>query len=156
VLHNLDIIVRVTADCPLCDPELIDKMVEKFLSYDSIDYLSNTIIRTYPRGFDVEVFRFKALKRTHEYANRSYQREHVTPYMHESLNCIPYLSDDNNSCFRVTVDTREDFELVKEIFVRLKQHQFIKHTDVINLLKEYPKLAFINKSVSQKDTIVLK
>jgi spore coat polysaccharide biosynthesis protein SpsF (cytidylyltransferase family) len=73
--------------------------------------------------------------------------------MHEFLNCIPYLADKDYSSLRVTVDTREDFELAKEIFIRLKQLHFIRCADVVDLLKDNPDLVLINKDVTQKDLV---
>jgi spore coat polysaccharide biosynthesis protein SpsF len=149
--NKLDVVVRVTSDCPIADPEMIDKMIQKFLSTNDFDYLSNTLVRTYPRGFDAEVFNFTALDRAFHYADRIYQREHVTPFIHEHMRCYSYENDKNYSNFRVTVDTIEDFELVSEIFNQLKQLSCIKYQDVINLLNSSPELAAINQDVKQKE-----
>lgn len=148
--NKLDVIVRVTSDCPLADPFLIDAMIQKFLSYDNVDYLSNTLKRTFPRGFDVEVFRFEALEKAFKYAHKQYQRKHVTPYIHEFLNCLDYTCDTDASSFRVTVDTAEDFELVSKIFADLNDIPLIRYRDVIRLLNKKPELVSINSGVTQK------
>ena len=147
--NGLDVIVRITSDCPFSDPDLIDALIMTFLQ-KKVDYLSNTLVRTYPRGFDIEVFSFKALELAHLNASLSYQREHVTPYIYENLNHASFIGDEDSSPFRVTVDTPEDFKLVKLIFEELKNLPFIYCQDVVSLIKARPDLMRINKEIKQK------
>ena len=73
-------IVRITSDCPLIDPEIVDDIISYYLNND-FDYVSNTISPTYPDGLDTEVFSFKALERAWKEAKKGFEREHVTPYI---------------------------------------------------------------------------
>ena len=81
--NQADVIVRITGDCPLVDPVLVDECISKFIE-SKVDYLSNTIPPTYPDGLDVEVMGYKTLKKADEEAKKLFHREHVTPYIHES------------------------------------------------------------------------
>ncbi len=148
--HKLDIVVRVTSDCPLADPYLIDEMVRSFLSSPGIFYLSNTITRTYPRGFDAEVFSFNALEDACKNARKDHEREHVTPYIYENLAVKAYVCDDDSSAFRVTIDTADDFRHVSEVFKALSHVSFIRWGDVVRLLRSRPDLVRINSNVKQK------
>jgi spore coat polysaccharide biosynthesis protein SpsF len=112
--------------------------------------MSNTVTRTYPRGFDAEVFSFGALEKAFLEAKAGYEREHVTPYIYERMPASAYLSDGDSSSYRVTVDTAEDLRLVREIFKELSGLEFIMWHDVVALLKRRPDLASINSGVKQK------
>ncbi|MDD5564736.1 MAG: NTP transferase domain-containing protein [Thermoanaerobaculaceae bacterium] len=149
--NNLDIIVRVTGDCPFADPDIIDSMINEFLRQGGIEYLSNTIVRTYPRGFDVEVFSLKALESAYNNSREAYQREHVTPYIYENFKTANYSFSEDASCFRVTVDTKEDLDLAVRISDALKGRGFIRCKDVVRLLKENPDIASINSDIRQKE-----
>jgi len=105
-----DAIIRITADCPLVDPGIISKMTDVFYSL-SVDLLSNVIHRTFPRGFDVEIFSQKALEKAFLRATSLYDQEHVTTYIksHPELFSIASIIDNEDlSSWRLTVDTRED------------------------------------------------
>ncbi|WP_418791005.1 cytidylyltransferase domain-containing protein [Phosphitispora sp. TUW77] len=148
-------VIRVTSDCPLIDPVTIDRVVNCYLSSD-VDYVSNTIERTYPRGLDTEVFSSEALERVSRLASEKSYREHVTLYMYRH----PEQFTLKNVCaeppldrpdLRLTVDTPEDFMLVKEIYEALySPGDIVKITDVIRLFDERPELAGINAHIEQK------
>jgi len=145
------VVVRVTSDCPLIDPGVIDKTVSAFLA-EQPDYASNSMVRTYPRGLDVEAMSFRALELAWREARQPYERAHVTPYIHESPNKFKILSvtgDHDYSEFRWTVDTPQDLEFVRAVYARLGNAKFL-WSDVIKLLEREPKLASINQSVVQK------
>jgi spore coat polysaccharide biosynthesis protein SpsF (cytidylyltransferase family) len=111
-------IVRLTGDCPLCDPALIDEIVAFHLSGD-YDYSSNTISPTYPDGLDVEVCRFSSLEIAHQEAIMPSQREHVTQFIHQQPKRFKlgnYQGSTDRSHLRWTVDEPEDFDLVNEIY----------------------------------------
>ncbi|MBN2452658.1 MAG: glycosyltransferase family protein [Candidatus Omnitrophica bacterium] len=148
--YRLDTVVRVTSDCPLSDPYMIDDMVRSFLSADDVAYMSNTITRTYPRGFDAEVFSMDSLKEAYDKAGEKREREHVTPYIYENLPVKAYAGDDDASSFRVTVDTADDLRHVSEIFKALGHLKFIRSRDVVALLRNRPDLVAINRHVEQK------
>jgi len=151
-----DVIVRLTSDCPLIDPRVIDKVIEQHLNSDA-DYTSNTIRRTFPRGLGTEVFNFATLERAHREAKQDYEREHVTPYIYQHPNLFQLKSVEatgklRRPDLRLTVDTEEDLKLIREIFKRLQRNgQVFYIEDVINLLDKHPELAAINAHVRQKE-----
>jgi spore coat polysaccharide biosynthesis protein SpsF len=151
--YALDTIVRITSDCPLSDPFIIDEMVRAFRAAPNVPYLSNTVTRTFPRGFDAEVFAFKVLEEAHRNAKEDYEREHVTPYIYRTMAVQAYRAGDDASTFRVTVDTAEDFRLVSEVFSTLGRLPFIRVSDVIALLRSRPDLVEINRHVQQKAAV---
>jgi spore coat polysaccharide biosynthesis protein SpsF len=151
-LAKADVVVRITSDCPLIDPEITDKTIAAFLDA-SPDYASNTLVRTYPRGLDTEVMTAAALGRAWQQARKRYEREHVTPYISEhpaEFKLLSVTGDADYSGHRWTVDTPEDLALVQTIYARLKSNpKFLWH-DVLDLLDREPELAELNRSVRQK------
>lgn len=150
-----DVVIRVTSDCPLIDPAVIDKVIAIFAqSQPDCDYASNTLRRTFPRGMDCEVFSRKALDITNSEAVEPADREHVTPFIFQHpgrffLHNVEYAADHSNH--RWTVDTTEDFALVS----RILEHLYPKYPnftleDCLRLLAEHPGWADINASVQQK------
>ena len=119
-------IVRVTSDCPLIDPILVDKLI-KFAHYNNIDYCSNTLIENYPDGQDIEVFKFSALELAWENAKLPSEREHVTPYIRNNsdfksaniFKALNYPCSSNYSKIRMTVDEPRDFDLLKVLVKNL-------------------------------------
>lgn len=107
--EGAQVIVRITADCPLLDPPLVERVIQAFLEADPpFDYLSNTLDRAFPRGMDVEVFRWEALHRAHLHASDPAEREHVTPHFYRNpdrFRCASY-------SHRLTVDTPDDLERI--------------------------------------------
>jgi spore coat polysaccharide biosynthesis protein SpsF len=140
--HNADVVVRVTSDCPLIDPGVVDKVVQAFLM-KPVDYASNTVIRTYPRGLDVEVVAFDALERAHRNAVLSYQREHVTSYIYENPSQFKILSVTGEA-----VDTAEDLALIRAIYEQLGSRSTF--SEILNLVDRHPELAEINSTITQK------
>jgi spore coat polysaccharide biosynthesis protein SpsF len=121
IKFKADIIVRITSDCPLIDPEIVDKVIEYFLS-GNFDFVSNTMQPTYPDGLDTEVFSLGSLQRVWKEAKLKSEREHVTPYLwkHPELFIIGNVKNDTDlSRFRWTVDIDEDLQFVREIYQRL-------------------------------------
>lgn len=155
--NNADIIVRVTSDCPCIDFEILDKMLiyfkEKYKE-KQVDYLSNTIKRTYPRGYDIEIFTFSALEKSYINAEKEYEREHVTPYIYDKTNNFLKLSFENKedySNYRVTLDTIEDFIVIKNIFENLYyKNPYFKLNDVVQYLNNNLHIVDINKHIEQK------
>jgi spore coat polysaccharide biosynthesis protein SpsF (cytidylyltransferase family) len=123
---NPDWIVRVTSDCPLIDPELVDEIVT-FVQENNCDYGSNGLIENYPDGQDVEVFKFSALKIAWENAVLKSEREHVTPYIRNNsdfnngnlFKAINFPCDSDFSKIRMTVDEQRDFDLVEILIHKL-------------------------------------
>lgn len=156
--NNADVIIRTTADCPLLDPEIFDMVVRIFLgNKDRFDYGSNVDNveggRTFPRGFDTEVFSFSALEEAYNKAEK--HREHVTPYIytHRGEFRIFRLDDGrhDNSHLRLVVDTPEDFRLVNEVFERLyPQNVNFGYKQILELFEEHPELKEVNRHIPQK------
>jgi spore coat polysaccharide biosynthesis protein SpsF len=153
---DVEACVRITADCPLIDPMIISKAIYTFRHhYDELDYLSNTLDRTFPRGMDVEIFRKDALQKTYFHAKSASDKEHVTSYMvkhphHFRLGNL-YQKKDTSS-YRLTVDTQEDFELIRIILEKLYPHKQEFHLeDILRLFATYPELKEINAHVAQKE-----
>ena len=121
-----DWIVRLTTDCPLIDPILIDKVIE-FTHDSNIDYCSNTLIENYPDGQDIEVFKYSALELAWKNSKLSSEREHVTPYIRNNSNfnganlfkALNYPCDSNYSSIRMTVDEERDLKLIKLLIKNL-------------------------------------
>ncbi|MCB2310030.1 glycosyltransferase family protein [Clostridium tagluense] len=154
-----EIVVRITSDCPLVDYEILDKMLIIFIeryTESNIDFLSNTDVveSTFPRGFDIEIFTFKALEKTYFEANKQYQREHVTPYIYQNpdkFKLCGYANDVNYSNYRLTVDTIEDFNLIKFIYNKCyNENKYFNLNAVLELLKSHPEITDINKNIKQK------
>jgi len=146
-----DVIVRVTSDCPLIDPEVTGQTIRKFLA-ERPDYASNVRVRTYPRGLDTEVMTARALGQAWSEADQQYQRVHVTPYIYEHPEKFRLLSvtgEKDYSQHRWTVDTPEDLQLVRAIYERLGREDFLWR-DALALFDEEPELAELNRGVEQK------
>lgn len=148
-------IVRVTGDCPLIDPILVDLMIEHYLK-EKVDYAAIGVEGNFPRGLDAEIFSFETLKKANIEAQRDYEREHVTPYIYEhpELFKIRFIEAEKKLRrpeVRLTVDTQEDFNLVRQIFKNLYEEEQLFYTeDVIDFLDSHPELLSINAHVSQK------
>jgi len=147
-----EVIVRVTSDCPLIDPELADETIRAFLR-QPFDYASNALERTYPRGLDTEVFTIAALKRAWREANKPYEREHVTPYIYEHPELFRLLSiraERDYSAYRWTLDTPEDMQLMKAIYARFADRDNFGWREILALMEREPELATLNSLVQQK------
>jgi spore coat polysaccharide biosynthesis protein SpsF len=147
-------IVRITGDCPLIDPQIVDKVIQVFLK-NKFDYVSNTLERTYPDGLDVEVFSYTTLQKAWKEAFIASDREHVTPYIRNnpkkfSLQNVKQTTDFSH--LRWTVDQKQDLEFVREIFKRLYHKQKIFYMkDIIALLQEHPELKEINAGIKRNE-----
>ena len=153
VQTNADVVVRITSDCPLIDPVVVDHVIEQFLNNDC-DYCSNSLQRTYPRGLDTEVFSFDALSKAWNESKKDYEREHVTPYIIENPYKFKLLNVSNDidlSHLRWTLDTKEDFEFIDAVYQRIyPEKQMFFMDDVLDLLDHEPGLIDINKHIEQK------
>lgn len=150
-----DVIVRLTSDCPIIDPNVIDKVVGHYLeNSNQYDYVSNTLTRTYPRGLDTEVISYEVLKRTHEETKELKYREHVTAYIYQhpdQFRLCNVSNEKDESKHRWTVDTEEDFLLIKKILEELYPiTPLFTLEDVIQVLQEKPEWVKINAHIEQK------
>ncbi len=152
--HHADVVVRITSDCPLIEPGIIDRAVRAFRA-NPCDYASNTLPpRNYPRGLDVEVFRFDALARAWREDQNPAWREHVTPYIyrHPELFKLQAVSNDvDYSHMRWTVDTPEDLAFVRKIYEAFEGHDTFTWHEVLHLLEQHPEWLEINRNVPQKE-----
>ncbi|WP_150271182.1 cytidylyltransferase domain-containing protein [Paenibacillus tepidiphilus] len=160
--YGAETVVRLTSDCPLLDPAVVDEAVSEFLSNpEAYDYVSNTLERTYPRGYDVEVFSMKVLEQAYKHAAQPAEREHVTPYLyqHPELFRLGQVKQVNDfSSYRITVDTKEDFELIARLITALSgkgTEQFTLDA-VVSILQEHPEWASINAHIEQKNTNIIR
>ena len=138
---SLEIIIRVTSDCPFLDPTIIDKIVEKFHKSD-FDFVCNNIIRTYPIGVDAEVFSFKTLEKTWKNAKLPSEREHVTPFMKKNDEGFKIHNIDNVEkipIYRLSIDRKDDLKFLQEIKKNI-HHEPILMKDVYNLFKIKPEI----------------
>ncbi|MBU1158552.1 MAG: glycosyltransferase family protein [Candidatus Thermoplasmatota archaeon] len=150
--YRADVIVRITADCPLIDPQLIDRMVRHYIdNSDKYDYVGMARPSRYPNGLDTEVFSFAALERAWREARLKSEREHVTPYIwkNEHLFRIGAVGMDRDcSSYRWSVDEERDLELVREIHKHLyEEGRFFTTEEVLELLSRMPELADINRGI---------
>lgn len=151
--YDADVVVRVTSDCPLIDPQVIDQTIKHFLENDC-DYVSNNLERTYPRGMDTEVFSYQGLHTAFAEAVEKPEREHVTPFFYrhpERFRLASIQYNENFSQYRWTVDTSEDFELICKIIEALYpvKPDFTLE-DVLELIKKCPDWHLINAHIEQK------
>lgn len=152
--HEADTVVRVTSDCPLIDPKVIDQVIQAHRNSENVDYTSNILERTYPRGMDCEVFSFSALEQAHREAKEQPEREHVTPFIYRRperfwMHSVQYRED--CSRHRWTVDTPEDYELIRCMLESLaaKMPDFTLE-DCLELIDRNPDWENINCHVEQK------
>ena len=145
---SLDVVIRITCDNPLIDPNVVDQVVEGFYE-KKCDFATNTMPRTYPFGTEVEVFSFKILEDAWMNAKKPSEREHVTPYMRDSANSSIYNlnNSENLSHLRYTVDRLEDLQLVQEICKKISVRPILLQ-NIINLYKKNPQIFEINKNVN--------
>ncbi len=147
-----DVIVRITSDCPLIEPEIVDKVIGEFLvQYPDVDYASNNIVRTYPHGLDLQVFSLKTLETAWHEDSSPLGREHVVPYMWhhpEKFRCIDVTDDQDHSHMRWTVDTIEDFTFVSKIYDHFKHDEFT-WKEVLRLLENNPEWVEINRNTGE-------
>ncbi|WP_435358645.1 cytidylyltransferase domain-containing protein [Haloarchaeobius sp. DFWS5] len=155
--YDADTVVRVTADCPLHSPPVIDRVVRRYGESDA-DYVTNIIEYTHPQGLDVEVFDFDALETAWEDADAADEREHVTLYIRESGNfetenvtnvvdVSSYSYADEDAVLRWTVDYPEDMEFVRQVHEELTEsgEWLYDQISILELLERKPELVEINE-----------
>ncbi len=155
--NGLDVIVRITSDCPCIDPGIVDSAIKQHCASHA-DYTSNTLKRTFPRGLDVEVMTLSALRKAHEEASEDFEREHVTPYIYRTNPGAFKISDMVASLqthapdIRVTLDTEEDYALLCAVYGFLYPHDnFFGAEKIVGLFNDRPWFKLINKKISQKN-----
>jgi len=147
-----DTVVRITGDCPLIDPALVDAVIARFLDSGS-DYASNVSPPSYPDGLDTEVCSYQALERAWSQAKLPRQREHVTPFIRESgmfsqVN-VSYANDHSKE--RWTVDEPEDFEVVRKVFEYFSPRRDFGWQEVLTLRNEHPEWFMTNQHLIRNE-----
>ena len=145
-LVKADVIVRITGDCPLIDPILVDQAITQFLNV-GVDYLSNADPATYPDGLDTEVFTLKALERAGRESREVFDLEHVTPYLRKpglfKRSSMTYFED--YSHLRWTVDEPADFDVIEKVFSHFAPDIHFSWKEVLSLNGSKPAIFESNK-----------
>jgi spore coat polysaccharide biosynthesis protein SpsF len=153
--HQADVVVRVTSDCPLIDPQVIDEVIDFYTEHQpQYLFVSNTLERTYPMGMDTEVFSRQILEEAFREAALSPEREHVTPFIYRRperypIGQVKYPKDYHH--YRLTVDTPEDFALIEKILEALypEKPQFTLE-EILHVLAQHLDWLALNATVQQK------
>ena len=151
---DADVIVRITSDCPMIDPGVVDSVIEEFLSLrEEVDYVSNALPpRTFPRGLDTEVMTFEALERAWREDNDPALREHATPYIYrnpETFRLHRVANEVDLSHHRWTLDTPEDLAFIRAVYDHFG-HDHFTWTDTLRYLDQHPEIVKINSDIKQK------
>ncbi len=146
--YNATVIVRITADDPFKDPEIIDKHIRYFLEHPHLDYVSNTLRPTYPEGLDTEVFSFQALEKAWRSTTLPSEREHVTPFIWKNpdlFKCMNLEYKTDLSGYRWTVDYKDDLEFTRAVYEKMGKRGIFHMQDILDLLKKFPHISHINQ-----------
>ena len=150
--HLADVVVRITGDCPLVDPDLVDEFIRRF-KVENLDYLSNTNPPTYPDGLDVEICTYKALERANRETSDPFDREHVTPYLRKrgqfKIGSVQH-SKDLSAC-RWTVDEPADFTVIEKVFKYFHPRTNFTWTELLSLQSEQPILFGANQHLLRNE-----
>lgn len=147
---NAEAIVRITADCPLVDPKIVNKLLEMYRNDNTLDFVSNTIKRTFPDGLDAEVISGEFLKRFSIKFKEPFYQQWFATYMAENykqFRCLNYENSINLSHMRWTLDYEEDYQFVKSIYDELYPKLGVFYMqDILDLLSRKPHLSMINQN----------
>ncbi len=156
--NTIDVVIRITSDCPFVDPKIVDDMIDFYL-HNNYDYIKNIHESTnFPRGFDVEIFRYSVLEKVYSLAKTKPEKEHVTYYIytHPDDFKIFYYNIENLKNFdqlRLTIDEKEDLILCREIYKKLKEQDKLfdfSIYDILKIIENNTELMNINKHIMQK------
>jgi spore coat polysaccharide biosynthesis protein SpsF (cytidylyltransferase family) len=150
---SADPIIRITGDCPVIDPYLVEEMLQFFLK-NNFDYVSNIHPATYPDGLDAEIFSFQTLEKTTLNAKLKSEREHVTPYMENNPELFKTYNFENNedlSHIRLTVDQKEDLELIQKIYSMMAPKNNFGFNEILDLISNNPEIFKINSKYKRNE-----
>ena len=151
-VHQADVVVRITGDCPVVDPELVDEVIRGFKTAN-VDYFNNTNPSTYPDGLDIEVCMFNALEKANIETSDPFDREHVTPYLRKpgkyKTDSIQHSED--LSALRWTVDEQSDLEVIEKVFKYFHPKTDFTWGDVLALQKRHPEIFNINQHLERNE-----
>ena len=149
---NADVVVRITGDCPLIDPDIVDELVQILIS-KNYDYAS--LVGDFPDGLDCSVMTFKALEEAHLKAKLHSEREHVCPYIEKTFDdfkIFKYYKFDKLGHHRWTLDEEEDYELIKIIYQKLyRNNNIFKHDEIFALLAKEPSISELNSHIIRNE-----
>ena len=151
--NNADPIIRITGDCPLIDPDIVEEMLEFYLK-NNYDYISNRINPKYPDGLDVEIYSFKTLQMVEQNAKLSSERSLVTTYITKNPKIFKIFSYENQedlSGHRWTVDEQNDLEFVRKIYSIMKPKTNFSMNEIIEILVKNPELLKINSGIIRNE-----
>ena len=149
---DVDVVIRITGDCPLVDAELVDACITRYIE-SSVDYVSNISPPTYPDGLDIEVFSFQALERAFLFAKLDFDKEHVTPFIRNSDQFSKkniFNNQDLSSC-RWTVDEKEDLAVIRNVFDYFYPNVYFGWQEVYQLQSEQPELFQMNLQLNRNE-----
>ncbi len=151
-VHDTDVVVRITGDCPLVDPELVDECIDTYFKTGA-EYSNNMNPPTYPDGLDVEVFTFNALEQANRESTRVSDHEHVTPYLRESgkFRTSSIANHEDLSGLRWTVDEPEDFEVIEKVFSHFHPQVDFGWEEVLELKNSKPELFEMNRHIGRNE-----
>ena len=154
--HQADAVIRITGDCPLVDPVLVDECVQQFLDQD-VDYLCNNYPPTLPDGLDIEVFKLAALERAQEESDKPFDHEHVTPYLREpgKFKTATVKNAKDFSNLRWTVDEPADFVVVEKVFNHFYPNTDFDWRTVLKLQLEHPEWFSLNQDIIRNEGAVM-
>lgn len=157
---RVDVIVEITGDCPLIDPNIVDQTISTYLlNKKKVDYMTNALRYSYPNGMDVQIFKRKLLNKVSKLTNSKHDREHVTTYIYSNPKKFKIfeISAPPNLYWPglgLTLDTKQDFELIKTIIKNLsKIKPFFTCLDIINFLKKNSRFVKLNKNIIRKENL---
>lgn len=150
-----DVVVEITGDCPLIDPEIVEQVIQTFLS-NTAEYVNNVQVRSYPDGMDTQVFRLEVLQRSASMTNDHLDREHVTLHIRNNPGQFSHLNLVAPTSLHwpdlgLTLDEKADYKLLKSIIEKLYPvDPLFSCQDIIKLLRENPEMVELNKDVKRK------
>jgi spore coat polysaccharide biosynthesis protein SpsF len=150
--NKADSVVRITSDCPVIDPALVDQTIE-LLQQEGADFAATDVPGTIPRGNDVEAFTIVAFARCASEANKPHEREHVTPYFYahpERFRLATLTSELDCLQYRWTLDTLDDYDLLREIYKEFANQPAFGWREIVDLMRRRPELMQWNAGVIQK------
>ena len=151
--NNADPIIRITGDCPLIDPDIVEEMLEFYLK-NNYDYVSNRINPKYPDGLDVEIYSFNTLQMVAQNAKWSSERELVTTYITKNpknFKIFSYENQEDLSEYRWTVDEQKDLEFIRKIYSIMKPKTNFSMNEIIEILVKNPELLKINSGIMRNE-----
>lgn len=147
-----DVIVRITGDCPLIDPVLVDQVIDRFVQ-EQADYVSNVVPATFPDGLDTEVFSRAALERAGRETREAFDREHVTPYLRTPglFSSAAFVGEEDLSALRWTVDEPVDFAVISRVFDQFAPDIHFPWQQVLELYRQQPQLFAANQQINRNE-----